>query len=358
MTDISYFSMKLIEGGSLAQRLPDFATDQRAAARLMAMVARAVHHAHQRGVLHRDLKPSNILLSGGPDTPIGQLEPHVTDFGLAKRVEGDSELTQSGAILGTPSYMAPEQASGKKGVVTVATDVYGLGAVLYAILAGKPPFQGDSVLETIAQVKDRALDPPSSHGRRIDRDLETICLKCLEKEPGRRYGSAEAVAEDLERWLAGDADPGAAGRPSRARLAMVPAQPGGGGADRRCRLACSSWRWSGSSISNRMIARERDEAQATPTVGSPRPAGPPRCRPDVHTVRRRLVGQPAAVGAVAIRVPGRSLAILRGVRPRGGRHLPTSAGRSPWRTAGSARSSSSSTIILRPNRRCAARSKS
>ncbi len=199
----SYFSMKLIEGRSLAQGLAEFAADQKALARLISIVARAVHHAHQRGVLHRDLKPSNILLSGGPDIPIGQLEPHVTDFGLAKRIEGDPELTQSGAIVGTPSYMAPEQASGKKGGVTVATDVYGLGAVLYTILAGKPPFQGDSVLETIAQVKDRALDPPSRHGCRIDRDLETICLKCLEKEPGRRYVSAEAVAEDLERWSAG-----------------------------------------------------------------------------------------------------------------------------------------------------------
>ena len=199
----SYFSMKLVEGGSLSRRLRDFATNQRASARLMAMVARAVHHAHQRGVLHRDLKPSNILLSGGPDTSIGQIEPHVTDFGLAKRVEGDSELTQSGAILGTPSYMAPEQATGKKGGITVATDVYGLGAIFYTILTGKPPFQGESALETIAQVKDLALDPPSSHGRRIDHDLETICLKCLEKEPGRRYGSAEAVAEDLERWLRG-----------------------------------------------------------------------------------------------------------------------------------------------------------
>jgi len=149
------------------------------------------------------LKPSNILLSGGPDTPIEQLEPHVTDFGLAKRVGGDSELTQSGAIVGTPSYMAPEQAIGKKGLITVATDVYGLGAVLYTLLSGRPPFQGDSALETIAQVKDRALDPPSRHGRRVNRDLETVCLKCLEKEPARRYGSAQAVAEDLERWLAG-----------------------------------------------------------------------------------------------------------------------------------------------------------
>ena len=256
----SYFSMKLVEGGSLAQRLPDFASDHRAAARLMAIVARAVHHAHQRGVLHRDLKPSNILLSGGPDIPIEQIEPHVTDFGLAKRVGGDPELTQSGAILGTPSYMAPEQAIGKKGLITVATDVYGLGAVLYTILSGRPPFQGDSALETIAQVKDRALDPPSRHGRRVDRDLETICLKCLEKEPARRYGSAEAVAEDLERWLTGE---------------PILARPVG-----RCERA---WRWcrrnpavaaltsavvlllmvtlAGLLISNRMMARERDEAR-------------------------------------------------------------------------------------------------
>ena len=149
----SYFSMKLVEGSSLSQRLQDFASDQRAAARLMSTVARAVHHAHQRGVLHRDLKPSNILLNGGPDTPIDRLEPHVTDFGLARRVEGDSDLTLSGAILGTPSYMAPEQASGKKGVVTVATDVYGLErAIFYTILSwANPPFQGESVMETIAQ---------------------------------------------------------------------------------------------------------------------------------------------------------------------------------------------------------------
>jgi tetratricopeptide (TPR) repeat protein len=255
-----YFSMKLIEGVSLAQRLPDFSDDQRGAARLMAMVARAVHHAHQRGVLHRDLKPSNILLCGGLDAPMGQLEPYVTDFGLAKRAESDPGLTQSGAILGTPSYMAPEQASGKKGVVTVATDVYGLGAVLYAILSGKPPFQGDSALETIAHVKDRSLNPPSSYGRRIDRDLETICLKCLEKEPARRYDSAEAVAEDLERWLAG-----------------VPIQA------RPARRAERAWRWcqrnplvaalstavaallvaalAGLLVSNRMIAGERDGAR-------------------------------------------------------------------------------------------------
>mgnify|MGYP000919706486 CR=1 FL=1 len=193
----SYFSMKLIECGSLAQAMTAKTVDTRAAARLVATVSRAIHHAHQRGVLHRDLKPSNILMDAA-----GQ--PHVTDFGLAKRIEDDSDLTLSGAILGTPSYMAPEQASGKKNAVTVATDVYGLGAVLYALLVGKPPFEGGSVLETLEQVRTARPEPPSSRGAKMDRDLETICLKCLEKGPEGRYDSALALAEDLERWLRGD----------------------------------------------------------------------------------------------------------------------------------------------------------
>jgi tetratricopeptide (TPR) repeat protein len=194
---LPYFAMKLVDGVSLAQRLPDFVAQPRAAARLVATVARAVHHAHQRGVLHRDLKPSNILI----DTA-GQ--PHITDFGLAKRVEGDPDLTDSGAIVGTPSYMAPEQATGQRNAVTTAVDVHGLGAVLYALLSGKPPYRGDSVLEILEHVRREPPEPPSSVDRRIDRDLETICLKCLEKEPERRYGSALAVAEDLERWLRGE----------------------------------------------------------------------------------------------------------------------------------------------------------
>ena len=192
-----YFAMKLIEGGSLARRLAENRPNPRAAASLMATVARAVHHAHQRGILHRDLKPSNIVIDA-------EGQPHVTDFGLAKRVEGNSELTQSGAILGTPSYMAPEQASGNNKAITTATDVYGLGAVLYALLTGKPPFKGDTVLETLEQVRQQPPEPPSGVGRDVDRDLETICLKCLEKEPERRYASALALAEDLERWLRGE----------------------------------------------------------------------------------------------------------------------------------------------------------
>jgi tetratricopeptide (TPR) repeat protein/tRNA A-37 threonylcarbamoyl transferase component Bud32 len=193
---VPYFSMKLMEGGSLADILPRLAVQPRAAARLMVQVARAVHHAHQRGILHRDLKPSNILLDQD-----GQA--HVTDFGLAKHLDTDSGLTQSGAIVGTPSYMAPEQARGRKGTVTTATDLYGLGAVLYTVLTGQAPFRGDTVLDTLEQVKEREPERPSGKNRRVHRDLETICLKCLRKEPRQRYSSAEALAEDLERWLTG-----------------------------------------------------------------------------------------------------------------------------------------------------------
>jgi WD40 repeat protein/tRNA A-37 threonylcarbamoyl transferase component Bud32 len=193
----NYFSMKLVEGGSLAEQLDRYAQDPRNAAGLVAAVARAVHHGHRRGTLHRDLKPSNILLDRSG-------LPMVTDFGLARRIEGGGELTQTGAILGTPPYMAPEQAVGRGRAITVATDVYGLGAVLYATLTGRPPFQADSVAETLAQVRDHEPESPARHNRRVDRDLETICLKSLQKDAPKRYPSAEALAEDLERWLAGE----------------------------------------------------------------------------------------------------------------------------------------------------------
>lgn len=193
-----YFSMKLIEGESLrdAIRRPSPAFSARQAAGLLATVARAVHHAHQRGVLHRDLKPGNILLDA-------KGQPHVTDFGLAKRVDGASDLTQTGAIVGTPAYMAPEQALAQKGLST-AVDVYALGAILYEFLAGRPPFEAASPVELLLQVVSREPQRPSEMKSRFDSDLETICLKCLEKDPKRRYDSAAALADDLDRWLRGE----------------------------------------------------------------------------------------------------------------------------------------------------------
>jgi WD40 repeat protein/tRNA A-37 threonylcarbamoyl transferase component Bud32 len=191
-----YFCMKLVEGGSLASRLHQNGEDLRRAAALVETVARAVHHAHQRGLLHRDLKPANILLDAD-----GQ--PYVTDFGLAKHLHRDTGQTPTGAILGTPSYMAPEQAASSRGISTAA-DVYGLGAVLYRLFTGRPPFQGETILETLQQIQQREPEPPRTLRTEIDADLETICLKCLAKEPATRYGSAEALAEDLERWLRGE----------------------------------------------------------------------------------------------------------------------------------------------------------
>ena len=189
-----YFSMKLVEGGNLAEQLASFKDNPRAAATLLAETAEAVHHAHMRGILHRDLKPANILVDA-------EGHPHVTDFGLAKRVEADVEMTASGAILGTPAYMSPEQATGRRGTITTATDVYGLGAILYALLTGKAPFGGDSVIETLDAVPERPPESPTKLNANVPRDLETICLKCLEKDPRRRYASAQALADDLRNWL-------------------------------------------------------------------------------------------------------------------------------------------------------------
>jgi hypothetical protein len=193
-----FFSMKLIEGGSLAQaREPGSRVGPKEAARLVAAAARAVHCAHQRRILHRDLKPANILLDRD-----GQ--PHVTDFGLAKRVAGGVDQTQSGAIVGTAAYMPPEQARGQVRGLTTAADVYRLGAVLYELLAGRPPFQAATVFDVLTQVQHDDPVPPSRLAAEVPRDLETICLKCLQKEPGRRYESAPALAEDLEHWLHGE----------------------------------------------------------------------------------------------------------------------------------------------------------
>ncbi len=191
-----YFSMKLIEGGTLAGQKVCTPAEMRWAAGTLSTVARAVHHAHQRGILHRDLKPSNILL----DT---HRNPHVTDFGLAKRVGNNLGLTQTGALLGTPGFMAPEQAAGSRGGISTAADVYGLGAVLYVVLTGRALFEGATPLDVIGQIKERPPEAVSRINSCVDRDVETICLKCLEKESERRYASAEALAEDLERWLDG-----------------------------------------------------------------------------------------------------------------------------------------------------------
>jgi hypothetical protein len=191
---LPYFSMKLVEGTRLSAQVRRLSRDPRAAVRLLLSVARAVHHAHQRGVIHRDLKPANILIDAGG-------EPHVTDFGLARRVGAGAGATQSGAVVGTPSYMAPEQAAGGAKSLTTAADVYSLGAILYELAAGRPPFCADTVVGTMRQVRD---DQPASIRRlnpAVDRDLETICLKCLCKNPEDRYGSAALLADDLECWL-------------------------------------------------------------------------------------------------------------------------------------------------------------
>jgi serine/threonine-protein kinase len=192
-----FFSMKWIAGASLDRRLADFAAAPYAVARLVGTVAEAIHHAHERGILHLDLKPANILLDES-----GQ--PHVTDFGLARRLDAEFETAHSNVLMGTPSYMAPEQAARTRGGLTTATDVYGLGTVLYALLAGKAPFSGTTLVETLDRVRNQPADPPSRTNPRVPRSLETICQKCLEKEPGRRYASARAVCEDLDRWLRGE----------------------------------------------------------------------------------------------------------------------------------------------------------
>jgi hypothetical protein len=206
-----YFTMQLIAGGSLAEHLPRLRADVRAGVRLLATVARAVQHAHQCGILHRDLKPSNILIDAD-----GQ--PHVTDFGLARPVAGGGSAL-SGEIVGTPGYMAPEQAAGRKGLST-AVDVWGLGVVLYELLSGERPFRGETPLETVLAVLQREPARPRLHNPKIDRDLETIALKCLEKDPARRYAGAGELADDLDRWLAH--------KPIRAR---------------RCGALERSWKW-------------------------------------------------------------------------------------------------------------------
>ena len=203
----SYFTMELIEGGSLAQRLAGVPQPAREAAALLATLAEAMHAAHREGIVHRDLKPANILF-----TPEGT--PKITDFGLALRLEGGAGLTLSGVPMGTPNYMAPEQARGQSRTVGTAVDVYALGAILYELLTGRSPFRAETPAETLRQVIDQEPVPPARLNAKVPRDLETVCLKCLQKEPQRRYASAAALADDLRRF--------GEGRPIRARPLSLP----------------------------------------------------------------------------------------------------------------------------------------
>ena len=188
------FSMEFFPGGSLAQRLARQPMPIEESVRLLVKIARGVFFAHQHGVLHRDLKPANILLDA-------EGEPHVADFGLAKELDSDSDHTRNGTVLGSPNYMSPEQVAGKVESLTVATDIYGLGAILYELLTRRAPFLASTPLETMRLVVEQDAPRPSTVTRSTDRDLETICLKCLDKEPSRRYATAGDLAADLERWL-------------------------------------------------------------------------------------------------------------------------------------------------------------
>jgi hypothetical protein len=212
----AYLALELVTGGNLAKAVSGTPQPTGPAAHLVELLARAVHFAHQRGVVHRDLKPANVLLAvpleGGSsltDADGAQVAtlygiPKVTDFGLAKRLEDTSHQTHSGDILGTPSYMAPEQAAGQASSVGPGADIYALGAILYEMLTGRPPFKGASAIETIQQVLNEDPVPPGRLRSRLPKDLELICLKCLEKDPRRRYATALDLAADLRRHLNGE----------------------------------------------------------------------------------------------------------------------------------------------------------
>jgi len=211
-----FLALEYVPGGSLAAQLTADGLDPRRAAELVLQLAEAVRHAHEHGIVHRDLKPANILLSGvrGQESGVRDLSsltpdpwlltPKVADFGLAKRLDADRGQTQTGAILGSPSYMPPEQALGDAKAVGPPADVYALGAILYELLTGRPPFKADTLLETLELVRTTDPEPPRHLRARLPKDLEVICLKCLQKEPERRYPTAGELADDLRRFLAGE----------------------------------------------------------------------------------------------------------------------------------------------------------
>jgi WD40 repeat protein/serine/threonine protein kinase len=221
-----YCAMEYIAGGNLGQRLGAIPQPPHQAARLVETLARAVQYAHEQGIVHRDLNPANVLLAGGPDLPLDQCLPKIADFGLAKQLPSHrpgqkaevaaepAYQTRTGEILGTPSYMAPEQASGKPAAIGPAADVYSLGAILYDCLTGRPPFRGQTTLDTLEQVRSQEPVSPSRLQPGLPRDLVTICLKTLAKAPGGRYASANELADDLRRFLDG--------RPIKARAVAPP----------------------------------------------------------------------------------------------------------------------------------------
>jgi serine/threonine protein kinase len=191
-----YFSMEYVPGKNLAELVRDQPLPARRAASYLTTIAEAIHYAHQNGIIHRDLKPSNILIDS-------EDQPHVTDFGLAKQLSGDSDLTLSGQMLGSPNYMPPEQVSGKK-LSAPTSDIYSLGAILYHLLTGRPPFLAESLQSTLLQVTQHEPASPRILQPTVPKDLETICLKCLEKAPGRRYQTAEELADEFGRFLSNE----------------------------------------------------------------------------------------------------------------------------------------------------------